>query len=588
MPNRLAQYTLIAAVAGVLAISSSGSAGAQPVPPPVQVVAESPVAIEEADQPVRVLVINTGAAQRLFAGAAPEAPLALAFGTEGAECDNVGRTASTTADVPSGATALLAIVGCGELDGSSHEIAVWASGAEGVARVEVKAGTAASRPAVPLPPKIRMDVNDSDTTASKSLCLPKAAGGRVGYVEREGDLHPVEVAATEGATCAAEASRSVVTVSSLSGPGAYTGSIDGNGAADGGDIPVVVNLRAPLWLFWLLLGVGIVAATLLSWQTRFGRHWGFISEAEAQIRAEAWSHQERILNAGDAPSADRWTVVSDEPPKAPERPLDVALEDYVGDRKLRRLLKPPLADRLADGAKLKEVLALAAAYKDAVAAGLDLAQWLEVNGDAAAGPTVEAVKSSLADPQPRLNPVKRLHDDAISALAVTAEFDRLRRAIAAVRRRARETGDEAAVGRADELGCELARTDLSQDDAVAALRSKLQEIDGAVDGDGVAGLDLLLRPTETWELAEAMPGVFWSRQPETPAQALEGVRRRNAWAEIGFGLLGLVIAAVSAYAALYAPNPAWGTELDMLAAVTWAVTAGAAVQVARHFTARIE
>jgi hypothetical protein len=94
-----------------------------------------------------------------------------------------------------------------------------------------------------------------------------------------------------------------------------------------------------------------------------------------------------------------------------------------------------------------------------------------------------------------------------------------------------------------------------------------------------------LGPTADEAITQAFAGR--ARAAEDPAKAAARIARRNLGSELTIALVSLGVAVVSGYAALYASNPAWGSGGDMLAALTWAVTAASAVQVARYLTTRI-
>jgi hypothetical protein len=90
--------------------------------------------------------------------------------------------------------------------------------------------------------------------------------------------------------------------------------------------------------------------------------------------------------------------------------------------------------------------------------------------------------------------------------------------------------------------------------------------------------------------ADAALNVFWVDRAralaDEPRDVAERATKRNLSAEIWLAFITLLVAVASAYAALYEADPAWGTTGDMLAALTWSITVGAAVQVARHFAVR--
>src|SRR5690606_31168917 len=115
----------------------------------------------------------------------------------------------------------------------------------------------------------------------------------VGWLSRNDELRPVTLAPgpeTEG--CPAGTSPNTLTASLEAGAGAYTGTLDVNGSADGGAVTLTVNAERHAVVFYALLVAGFLVATVVSWWVRSGREWGFVDETEAEVRHRVWDAQE--------------------------------------------------------------------------------------------------------------------------------------------------------------------------------------------------------------------------------------------------------------------------------------------------------
>ena len=409
-------------------------------------------------------------------------------------------------------------------------------------------------------------------------------------------LDPLATPKGQPDACPATTSQSKLSVKLDGKPGAYTGKIDSNGSADGGVVSLAVNARAGRKVFWAWLFLGMAIATIIGWWTRSGRDWGFVDQVEADLRAKVWLGQQTILGELDhlyTASSAKWVVVTSKGSKESHLAMDNELSEYRGDGSWwRRFTDDPGAERLSGGPLLTTVRTSAKTYLDTLDVAFTLIDWRRTTG-AIPSPTRLVVDRALTGGVlPASTAIATLKEDADAAHALVGKFEDLRRSAEDIASDGMRIGRTDVVSAANALVEKLWSADLEDEAVDTKLKTSLAELTkrlGQTDQQsGRTGrrYDQRIMDSVDWWYVPVRQIYGALVELDAPERAA-AVRRRNVTWELIVAALGLVIAGVSAYAALYAPNLAWGSDTDILAAVTWAATAGAAVQVARHFSTRL-
>lgn len=582
------------------------SAHAQTEPAsPVQVVG-SATATAKVDQLVSVFVlVNQGRPQKLNALAAEPSSITLSFDRDPPACPAKPETVATGDAVGTGAVSRLHVRACGEMKGATQTISVWGAFGGTLTTVKVQLGEAETKPVVAALETVELNVEAGAKTASGVFCLPGTADGTVGFVRRDTTIGTVVVSRPpnpEGtaASCPAPTTQAGLSTSIDGRPGTYLGKIDSNGPAEGGILAVTVNSRRQPPAFWICLLFGMAMATGIGWWSRFGRDWGFVDQTAADVRAAVWSGQEalqsKLAEAYGSGRHQRWLVVSSSSPRDPVLAIDKELAEYLSSvTGLRRFVEAPSADRLATGARVTVLRTAAKTYLDTIDTAVVLAEWRK-SATKTSSPTVIAVDQALCGSAlPASGAIAGLKTEADAAFALVKRFNGLANEIRGIEADARRLSKPEVATDAAALLETLWLTTLD-DAGVATLRTPLstlrERLRSAAPASEFATRDALNWLAGAANLDELLgtPGVgqhYGALVDLSPREQAAVIRRRNFGTELVVAAVGLLIASLSAYAALYAPNLAWGTEKDLLAAVTWSATAGGAIQVARHFTSRL-
>lgn len=576
------------------------------LPSPVQVVGTATATVKEDQRQTVFALINQGPPQVLNALAVEPSMITLSFETDAPGCPakpEAGATPVPTKEaIPTGGVGRLRVRACGELKGASQAVSVWGTAGGALATLKVQLGDAEAKPVVAPLESVELNVRAGREMASGTFCLPGTAEGTVGFVRSGTTIGTVVLRrppTPKVAPCPAPTTQAVLSVSFDGGPGTYVGKIDSNGPAEGGVLSVTVNARRRPITFWFWLLLGMAVATGIGWWARFGRDWGFVDQTAADVRAAVWSAQEdlraKLADACGPGPHRRWVVVSPKAPRPASLAIDKELAEYASlGHWLRRFVEAPSADRLAAGARVTALRTAAKTYLDTLDVAMVLVEWRR-SATKPSSPTVLVVDDALTgDALPASGAIASLKAETDAAHGLVKRFNGLRKEAKAVEAEARRLGESEIADAAaafvealwqktlDDAGVKTLRVTLD------GLRQRLEQRAPAKAFTTQDALDILGDAANLNDLL-GMPTVgqhYGALVQLTPQEQAAVIRRRNLRVELGIATLGLGVAFLSAYAGLYAPNMAWGTEKDVLAAVTWAASAGGALQVARHLTTR--
>jgi hypothetical protein len=554
------------------------------VAPSADAAADGPQVLDRSRVPVSLdkstslQVRNPGPPSLLSATAS--APVAVAWADEEPACPASGMAVRTAGAVATGELVQLWLRRCDKTDLAGAVVALWAAPDGPVTQLPVEA---AADPAAQLPLPAAIELRkQAGQAASVTTCLPGAAAGVVGLVAHRDDVLPVRLTRVER-TCPAGSGATVAVEEVGDEPGKFEGKIDVNGTSGGGELTFRLFARRAVLVFLGLLLAGMLVATVVSWWIRFGRPWGFVDEHAARQRSTAWKVREGLRERvepvlGAFPA--RLDAVSRSAPKQPAKALDVALASYRGDAgRLRRLLEPPPQDRLEGGTGTAELAKACATYAEIAALAGELVEWMgKAEPGHPASPTVSAIKTAVNGPGSDL---QRLETDLSQAWNAVQRLCELLDWTAAIKREAAARQRPDLVEQVDAIADEVWTTRMGT--SAEALDNKLAAVVRELPNPAAVP-----RPALELTADQAITQAFAGRASaaEDPAKAAARIARRNLGSELTIALISLVVAVMSGYAAPYASNPAWGSGGDMLAALTWAVTAASAIQVARYLTTR--
>jgi hypothetical protein len=572
-PRPIGSRATLLALTAVVALASPSSASNDAL----QVIGRHRVTLSP-DQLTAVHVRNPGPPRVL--SAITSAPVALAWPSKQPACPAVGSVIKTAAAVATGELVQLRMRRCGKLSLESATVSLWAADDGPVTQLPVEAATdSASR--LPLPSAIALKT-ETGKASSVATCLPGEAAGIVGLVADGDNVLPVRLDRVKRVCHAGNGAD--LKIDRVDEPGRFEGKIDVNGTSEGGELALKLFVRRSMVLFFGLLLAGMLVATVLSWWVRFGRAWGFVDEHAAAVRASTWRSREELRKQiepilGGFPS--RLDVVSKSAPVSPSKPIDVKLALYTGDEgRLRRLVVLPRQDRLEGGTVTIELDTICATYVEIVSLAGGLATWVKaVKHSHPASPTFTDSEAALSGP---IRELGDLRTDLSTAWDWVQQLERFLIWAANIKDVARKEKPDL-IGKVDDVVGEAWNTkltDMSIEALNAKLTSLLQELASRQQVP-----DPPLMPLANDALRQAFAGQV--HEVEEPEAVARRIQQNNVRSEVIVALISLVVAVVSGYAVLYASNPAWGSAADMLAALTWAITAASAVQVARHFTARI-
>lgn len=602
---------LIAVALAILASSRETPvrAAAQAPDPILQILGPDSIAVTKDKPEGSFVIVNQGVPQLISAQAAEPPSVTLTFDAEPSpipSCPEKTPPTSTSTQtkraLSTGTTTRLRVRGCGELSGLTQSITLWGAAGGAVTMVKVQLGVSPAKATIAALESIEIDSPANHSTAEGSYCLSGTATGVVGFVRRDTTVRTASLADAAPAkgivACPESTTYRRLTVAHDGGAGTYTGKIDTNGAAEGGLVAVTINVRKHWLPFGAAVALGIILATAIGWLTRFGRDWGFVDQAAADVRADVWSGQQdirqKVRNVYHE-TPNRWLVVSSSPPRNPTRAIDKALAMYLsGSEWIRRLVETPGSDRLAGGVKLAELRKTADTYLQAVDLASTLVEWRD-KAETTASPTVAAVDRALkGDTPPASVAIETLKSEVDASSKLLGRFRTLQETAETIEIEALAANKPKVAQAARAFVQTLWQSSLSEA-GVKDLEAALEKLWKQLPAEAAERAN---RELDVGHLSDArnVQELFSGRTlrehilrplPENPRERAASIRTRNFRMELGIAGLGLIVALLSAYASLYASNRAWGTGKDILAAVTWAITTGAAVQVARHFTTRL-
>lgn len=608
--SRLLRCLLCSGLAAVSLGLSAAHSSAQDTPPIVQLLNEPSITFSSEDQTITVVGVNVGEAQLIRSAPAGDLAADLriqagpATGTQQLTCDQAatGQYVETANEVPTGNTVEIHAKLCAKPAGQQGSISVWGAKGGGLTRIAVSAGTkgeAARKPDLPTAITLTGTTNER---VSESFCLSSDAQNRQAQISGENKVAIVSFKPAEeaNAKCPTGTSATDVSVNSkLDTAGKYTGTADLNGAAEGGNATITVSTRDQLRWFLIPLGIGFLLASFLGWWLSAGRDWSALKIDEMTMRANAWEAQETLRAepsaAVPAELRTRWNVVSEAAPERPTRALDRLL-DVLRPRRLDRLRAVP-AEKLKAGSEYKSAEDAVASYvKKAEQARrlLELAdrlqrQTLVPPTDVPTLTNIKLVFVRLENRMPEALPEANTVEDLSKAIDdVATQVNTFSQLLAlATDLLSNPLLSASERGKIEDVRRQVLRCDYSDSTAVQKVRAALADFrdrpgppDRLLPGDIYGALlgEEFVRQANLEGFAAPQDGGGNGLELE-----LSRTRAHRTKVELAVVALSGLIAALSAWATLYASNTTWGTAADYVLALTWAVTVQSALQLARYF-----
>lgn len=586
------------------------------MPSPIEVLGPTTVALDDApDEGAPILLLNTGPEAVIYAR--PDDPGKVAVGFRPPTCPGVqvfttdaggseGAEPPTAQAVPTGETRELRAIACPGLDTAGAQLSIWGSAGGPVRHVTVTLGTAARD--VPPPADLPLRDNANGLTLVRVVCLPGAIPGTAGALTRADSVVAVELEKVredeaDEHDCKTGTVATKVVIDPEKGAGLYSGTIDINGAKDGGEVKVELHERVGIEWFWLLVSAGVAVASAMAWMVRVRRPWGAVYRAIAALRVDVEAAQMILRNA--CPTAHvKWTVIG--PARGQDDPaFDAAIRDaYAGVGLHERILGAPPPSLAEAGEELKRLKELATKYQSAAVGGAALARWLERQRSTTKPSRTHAtVNSLLFEPPPDgdVDPITTLATAVSAALATVRDYDSF---VSRADKIMREVNNPSALVLEKYLAVRscLEEADLTIATEKALVETAVDELQRAADAGAqppAPPLNLRSLVTYGYELnpnactiAQSPPGESALERVvlppnKTPAEWFNSVRRTNLRFEIATLIIGAGISLLSAWQTLYVSDYDWGSGGDYLGAFAFAVGTTSAVQVARHLTVGI-
>ncbi len=512
----------------------------------------------------------------------------------------------TTGPVPTCEVRELRAIACAGLDASGSRVSIWGSAGGPVRRVTVTLGDAARTVSAPAELPLRDNANGSRLT--RVVCLPGAVSGTAGFLSMADSLVAVtlqEASKTEVKEhrCGSGTKATRAVIDPEKGAGLYSGTIDINGAKEGGGVKIELHERVGIAWFLLLVGCGVAVASFVAWMVRVRRPWGAVQRAIATLRVNVSAAQTTFKDACPAAHA-KWTVVG--PVPAGQDPaFDAAVRaTYAHIGLTERVFGPPPASLAEAGEDLKRLKDLAAKYRVAAVQGAALARWLERQGLTTEMPFTRAtVQAVLFGPPPDgdTDPITTLATAVSAALDITEAYARFVRKADSILSGV-ETPTDLVLQKYLLVRSRLTRADLTIASEKADVEAALSELQDAADAaadatDSPPSLRPLtqflytISPDEL-TIIEPPPPVPASDSLEipsdkTPTEWFTAVTRKNRRYEIATLIIGAAVSFASAWQTLYVSEYDWGTGAHYLGAFAFAIGTTSGVQIVRHLTVGI-